>query len=58
MSFRRSDDMYPAGGTYQGPIIDLSKTERATGQLFPGEFDEGKRLYDRQRIADIGNGDL
>jgi iron complex transport system substrate-binding protein len=50
--------VYPAGGMYQGPIINLSKTERAAKQLFPDEFDEEETLYDRQRIADIRAGDI
>ncbi|SFS12688.1 iron complex transport system substrate-binding protein [Halomicrobium zhouii] len=49
--------VYPAGGMYQGPISNLSKTERAARQLFPDEFGD-ERLYDRQRVADIRNGDL
>ncbi|MFU1782118.1 ABC transporter substrate-binding protein [Haloarcula japonica] len=50
--------VYPAGGMYQGPIINLSKTERAAKQLFPDEFDEEETLYDRQRIANIRAGDI
>jgi iron complex transport system substrate-binding protein len=54
----RNGDVYPAGGMYQGPIINLSKTERAAKQLFPDEFAPDERLYDRQRVADIINGDI
>ncbi|WP_405002887.1 ABC transporter substrate-binding protein [Halogeometricum borinquense] len=54
----QNGDVYPAGGMYQGPIINLSKTERAAKQLFSDEFDRNEALYDRQRIADIRNGDL
>ena len=51
-------DVYPAGGMYQGPIINLSKTERAAKQPFPAEFDRDEQLYDRQRLADIRAGDI
>ena len=54
----KNGDVYPAGGMYQGPIINLSKTERAAKQLFPEEFDRDERLYDRQRLADIRAGDI
>jgi iron complex transport system substrate-binding protein len=54
----QNGDVYPAGGMYQGPIINLSKTERAAKQLFPDEFARDERLYDRQRIADIRSGDI
>ncbi|WP_136689463.1 ABC transporter substrate-binding protein [Halorhabdus amylolytica] len=50
--------VYPAGGMYQGPIINLAKTERAAKQLYPDEFDADEQLFDRQRIAAIRNGDL
>lgn len=51
-------DVYPAGGMYQGPITNLSKTERAARQLFPDEFGQDERLYDRQRLAEIRAGDV
>ncbi|ELZ20555.1 hypothetical protein C475_19868 [Halosimplex carlsbadense 2-9-1] len=54
----QNGDVYPAGGMYQGPISNLSKTERAAKQLFPDEFDADERLFDRQRIADIRHGEL
>ncbi|WP_135536052.1 ABC transporter substrate-binding protein [Halostella pelagica] len=54
----QNGDVYPAGGMYQGPIINLSKTERAAKQLFPDEFSRDEQLYDRQRIADIRSGDI
>jgi iron complex transport system substrate-binding protein len=54
----QNGDVHPAGGMYQGPIINFSKTERAAKQLFPEEFDEDEQLYDRQRIADIRAGNL
>ncbi|WP_205427425.1 ABC transporter substrate-binding protein [Halorussus sp. MSC15.2] len=52
----QNGDVYPAGSMYQGPIMNLSKTERTAKQLFPDEFGEDERLYDRQRIADIRSG--
>jgi iron complex transport system substrate-binding protein len=54
----QNGDVYPAGGMYQGPIINFSKTERAAKQLFPEEFDADEYLYDRQKIADIRAGDI
>jgi len=47
--------VHRAGGFYQGPIINLSLTERAANQLYPDEFG-GEQLYDRERIADIVTG--
>ncbi|WP_262180864.1 ABC transporter substrate-binding protein [Haloarcula laminariae] len=57
LSAVQTGDVYPAGGMYQGPILNLSKTERAATQLFPDEFDRSEELFDRQRVADIVNGD-
>ncbi|MDS0261203.1 ABC transporter substrate-binding protein [Haloarcula sp. S1CR25-12] len=54
----QNGDVYPAGGMYQGPISNLSKTERAARQLFGEEFGENERLYDRQRLGDIVSGEL
>ncbi len=53
----QNGDVYPAGSMYQGPIMNLAKTERAAKQLFPDEFDSDERLYDRQRVAAISKGD-
>lgn len=50
--------VYPTGSMYQGPIINLSKTERAAKQLFPEEFGADEQLYDRQEIADIRAGNV
>ena len=50
--------VYPAGGMYQGPIINFSKTERAARQLYPGEFDRDEQLFDRQRLGAIIQGDI
>ncbi len=50
--------VFPTGSMYQGPIINLSKTERAAKQLFPEEFDADEQLYERQKLADIRDGNL
>ncbi|KZX49089.1 MULTISPECIES: ABC transporter substrate-binding protein [Haloarcula] len=56
------------GGQYMGPIIDLFSTEALAKQLYPEEFGEwlgsidevpaDEQLFDRQRVADIVNGNL
>jgi len=50
----QNGDVYRAGGLYQGPITYMVLTERTASQLygFDGE------LFDRQRVADVVNGDL
>lgn len=53
----QNENVYRAGGFYQGPIINLSLTERAAKQLYPDEFEDDESLYDRQRVADIVNGE-
>ncbi|WP_459190671.1 ABC transporter substrate-binding protein [Halosimplex sp. J119] len=50
-------NVYRAGSFYQGPIVNLSLTERAAKQLYPEQFPADERLYDRQRVANIINGD-
>jgi iron complex transport system substrate-binding protein len=45
------------GLTYQGPIIHLFQLEQAAQGLFPDEFGDN-RVFDRQHVADIINGDL
>ncbi|WP_254271023.1 ABC transporter substrate-binding protein [Haloarcula marina] len=47
-------DVYRAGGLYQGPITNLVLTERTAGQL----YDVDEELFDRQRVADIVNGEF
>ena len=51
----------------QGPVINLFQTEYVAKQYYPEEFGEwpdddvvpeGERLFDRQRVADIINGDF
>jgi ABC-type Fe3+-hydroxamate transport system substrate-binding protein len=63
----QNDDLYVGGTPYQGPIINLFQTEMAAKQLYPDEFgpypgygqlSEDERLFDRQRLADIINGDI
>jgi len=54
----QNGDVYRAGGFYQGPIINLKLTERAAQQLYPDEFASDEHLFDRQRVADIINGEL
>lgn len=52
------DDRVIYGGlTYQGPILHLFQLEQAAQGLYPDEFG-GERLFDRQRVADIVNGDF
>ena len=63
----KNDDLYVGGTPYQGPIINMFQTEMAAKQLYPDEFGsypgygqlpESEQLFDRQRLADIINGDL
>jgi len=60
-------NVFRGGGRYQGPIINLFVTEVLAKQLYPeqlGEFTtidgvaSGEQLFDRQRVADIINGDI
>jgi ABC-type Fe3+-hydroxamate transport system substrate-binding protein len=62
-----NDDLYVGGTPYQGPIINMFQTEMAAKQLYPdkfgsypgyGELSEDEQLFDRQRLADIINGDI
>lgn len=63
----KNDDLYVGGTPYQGPIINMFQTEMAAKQLYPDEFGsypgygqlpESEQLFDRQRLADIINGDI
>ena len=68
LSAVQNDQLYRGGGSYQGPIVNLFQTEAAARQFYPdafGEWDgietlheESLRLFDRQRVADIINGDI
>ncbi|WP_435320612.1 ABC transporter substrate-binding protein [Haloarchaeobius sp. TZWSO28] len=49
----QNGDVYRAGGLYQGPITNMVLTERTAGQL----YDVDEKLFDRQRVVDIVNGD-
>jgi len=53
--------VYRGGYLYQGPIHNLFLTEQAAQQMYPDQFGEvtsDKELFDRQRVADIINGDI
>jgi iron complex transport system substrate-binding protein len=53
--------VYRGGYLRQGPIHNFFLTERAAKQLYPDVFGEvisDTKLFDRQRIADIINGDI
>ena len=68
----RNDRMHPQGARYQGPVLNLFQLEMTAKQLYPDEFgawpryEEGpypeipeeERLFDRERVADVINGDL
>jgi iron complex transport system substrate-binding protein len=50
----QNGDVYRAGGLYQGPITNLVLTERTATDLYGFEGE----LFDRQRVADVVNGDV
>jgi iron complex transport system substrate-binding protein len=50
----RNGNVYRGGSLYQGPITNLVLTERATSQVYGVD----RKLFDRQRVADIVAGDL
>jgi ABC-type Fe3+-hydroxamate transport system substrate-binding protein len=67
-----NDRFYSSGNPVQGPIMNLFQLEMTAKQLYPERFGEwpgydhgdaypaipdGERLFDRQRVADIINGD-
>jgi len=54
MTAVKNGDVYRAGGLYQGPITNLVATERLAQSLYGAD----KELFDRQRVADIVNGDI
>ena len=47
-------DVYRGGPLYQGPITNMVLTERAASQVYGVE----EELFDRQRVADIVNGEF
>jgi iron complex transport system substrate-binding protein len=53
----KNGDVYRGGPLYQGPIINLVVTERAARQVYPDAMND-RKLFDRQRVADIVNGDV
>lgn len=71
LSAIRNDRLYPSGMRYQGPIMNLFQLEMTAKQLYPDRFGawpryttgepypeipDGERLFDRQRVSNIING--
>jgi len=69
----QNDELYLGGTPYQGPVLNLFQTEMLAKQLYPEEYgewpgipadepwaeiSENEQLFDRQRLADIINGDI
>ncbi|MEF8824785.1 MAG: ABC transporter substrate-binding protein [Halapricum sp.] len=57
----QNERVYRGGYLNQGPIQNLFQTERAAKQIYPdvfGEVTDDEELFDRQRVADIVNGDI
>ncbi|ADQ69116.1 ferrichrome-binding protein [Halogeometricum borinquense DSM 11551] len=57
----QNNRVYRGGYLRQGPIHNLFLTERAAKQLYPdvfGDVTSDTKLFDRQRVADIINGDI
>ena len=68
----QNDRIYPQGARYQGPILHLFQLEMTAKQLYPEQFGEwptytdgpypdipaDEQLFDRQRVADIINGEF
>ncbi len=67
------DNVYAQGARYQGPIMNLFQLEMTAKQLYPDAFGEwpgyidgepypeipeDEQLFDRQRVADVVNGEL
>ncbi|WP_089649838.1 ABC transporter substrate-binding protein [Halobacterium hubeiense] len=57
LSAVQNDRVIYGGLTYQGPIIHLFQLERAAQGLYPEAFG-GEQLFDRQRVANIVNGEF
>ncbi|WP_137290547.1 ABC transporter substrate-binding protein [Natronorubrum halophilum] len=67
-----NDRIHTQGGRNQGPLMNLFQIEMTAKQLYPDIFGEwptytdgpypeipaGEQLFDRQRVADIINGDV
>jgi len=72
LSAVQNDRVYAQGARYQGPILNLFQLEMTAKQLHPDRFGEwpayeagpypeipeDEQLFDRQRVADIINGDI
>ncbi|MCO8266988.1 ABC transporter substrate-binding protein [Haloferax sp. AB510] len=70
LSAVRNDRVFPSGTPVQGPIMNLFQTEMTAKQLYPDRFGawpeytggaypeipEDEQLFDRERVADIING--
>ncbi len=63
----QNNAIYRGGNNTQGPVTNLFQTEALAKQLYPeqfgeftdfGEIPEEDQLFDRQRVADIINGDF
>jgi len=65
----KNDRIYPGTATGSGPVTNLFNMEAVAKQLYPEEFgpydpaqfpneQSGEKLFDRQRVADIINGDF
>jgi ABC-type Fe3+-hydroxamate transport system substrate-binding protein len=68
----KNDRVHAQGARYQGPILNLFQLEMTAKQLYPDQFGEWptyvegpypeipaeEQLFDRQRVADIINGDI
>jgi ABC-type Fe3+-hydroxamate transport system substrate-binding protein len=64
----KNDRIYPGGTGLQGPLYNLFQIEMTAKQVYPelfGEFPgvgepvpEEEQLFDRQRVADIVNGEI
>ena len=53
----QNDRVFRGGPIYCGPLHNLFMIERYATAYFPDAFDED-RLFDRQRVSDIVNGDI
>ncbi|MEM4782109.1 MAG: ABC transporter substrate-binding protein, partial [Halalkalicoccus sp.] len=62
----QEDRYYPGGTAFQGPVFNLFQIELAAKQIYPeefgefhrpGEVPEDERLFDRDRVAAIINGE-
>jgi len=68
----KDDRVFPMGARYQGPVLNLFQLEMCAKQFYPETFGEWptsdggpypeipaeEQLFDRQRVADIINGDI